>query len=268
MHRFDVRHGCRMMEGRRDACYGRGRWRARCLPWPTGVNAVPVLVDARHARTAIRRELDRLGPTTFRIALEPLHRRRRRRGVRRARRPVRRAASPLPHRRSHRALPAPVRSLPPIGWTSPTRSRWRCGSTMPSTKSRRRRTSCAARSCSRRGPPGGARRTVPIQKCTGSSWRRPTAIRPATLDESFIVDIDLSSFGLPWEEFLSDSRAVRAEFSQVTDAEFYPRQKKFLESLVARPAFCFTEFFQDRHEDRARGNIERLFEKLGAEGRL
>jgi len=91
---------------------------------------------------------------------------------------------------------------------------------------------------------------------------------PATLDESFIVDIDLSSFGLPWEEFLSDSRAVRAEFSQVTDAEFYPRQKKFLESLVARPAFCFTEFFQDRHEDRARGNIERLFEKLGAEGRL
>ena len=91
---------------------------------------------------------------------------------------------------------------------------------------------------------------------------------PATLDEAFIVDIDLSSFGLPWEEFLRDSRAVRAEFPQVPDAEFYPRQKNFLESLGARPAFCFTEFFRDRHEARARRNIERLCAKLEAEGRL
>ena len=91
---------------------------------------------------------------------------------------------------------------------------------------------------------------------------------PATLDESFIVDIDLSSFGLPWEEFLRDSRAVRAEFARATDAEFYPRQKKFLESLAARPAFCFTEFFRDRHEARALKNIERLCAKLETEGRI
>ena len=91
---------------------------------------------------------------------------------------------------------------------------------------------------------------------------------PATLDESFIVDIDLSSFGLPWEEYLRDSRAVRAEFSRAADAEFYPKQRKFLESLVARPAFCFTAFFRDRHEARARRNIERLFARLEAQGRL
>ena len=91
---------------------------------------------------------------------------------------------------------------------------------------------------------------------------------PGTLDEAFIVDIDLSSFGLPWEAFLRDSRAVREEFSRVTDAEFYPRQKKFLESLAARPAFCFTEFFRDLHETRARRNIERLCAKLEVEGRI
>ena len=91
---------------------------------------------------------------------------------------------------------------------------------------------------------------------------------PATLDESFIVDIDLSSFGLPWEEFLRDSRAVRAELPHVSDAEFYPRQKKFLESLAARSEFCFTEFFRDRHETRARENIERLCARLETEGRI
>ena len=91
---------------------------------------------------------------------------------------------------------------------------------------------------------------------------------PETLDESFIVDIDLSSFGLPWEEFLRDSRAVRAEFPHVSDAEFYPKQKKFLESLVAGPEFCFTEFFRDRHETRARENIERLCARLETEGRI
>lgn len=81
---------------------------------------------------------------------------------------------------------------------------------------------------------------------------------PRTLDESFMVDIDLSSFGRPWDEFLLDSRAVRAELPHLSDAEFYPRQRRFLESLAARPRFCFTEFFRDRHEARARRNIARL----------
>ena len=91
---------------------------------------------------------------------------------------------------------------------------------------------------------------------------------PTTLDEAFIVDIDLSSFGRPWEEFLDDSRAVRAELAHVPDAEFYPKQRKFLGSLAARPEFCFTEFFRERHEARARENIARLCAVLEAEGRI
>ena len=87
---------------------------------------------------------------------------------------------------------------------------------------------------------------------------------PRTRDESFMLDIDLSSFGRPWEEFLDDSRLVRAELAHVPDAEFHPKQKKFLESLAARPAFCFTGFFRERHEARARANIERLCAMLEA----
>ena len=91
---------------------------------------------------------------------------------------------------------------------------------------------------------------------------------PETLDESFMVDIDLSSFGLPWEEFLRDSLAVREEFLHVPNAEFYPRHRKFVESLAARPAFCFTEFFRERHEARARENIERLFARIETQGQM
>lgn len=91
---------------------------------------------------------------------------------------------------------------------------------------------------------------------------------PQTPDEAFIVDIDLSSFGLPWEAFLDDSRAVRAEYPHVPDSEFYPKQAMFLESLAARPAFCFTAFFRERHEARARSNIERLLARLKETGRI
>ena len=90
---------------------------------------------------------------------------------------------------------------------------------------------------------------------------------PATLDESFMVDIDLSSFGLPWEEYLRDSIAVREEFPCVPDAEFYRGQRKFMQSLVARPSFCFTGFFRDRHEARARENVERFLARIEARGR-
>ena len=91
---------------------------------------------------------------------------------------------------------------------------------------------------------------------------------PAMLDESYVVDIDLSGFGLPWEEFLRDSRAVRAERAFLSDAEFYPRQKKFLESLAARPVFYYTVFFRERLEVRARRNIERLCARLEEDGTI
>jgi predicted metal-dependent HD superfamily phosphohydrolase len=89
---------------------------------------------------------------------------------------------------------------------------------------------------------------------------------PLTPDERYLVDIDLSSFGLPWKKFLEDSEAVREEFQHLSDEEFYPAQKKFLEKLVARQHFCFTKFFRDRHEKRARSNIARYFDMLEQQG--
>jgi predicted metal-dependent HD superfamily phosphohydrolase len=89
---------------------------------------------------------------------------------------------------------------------------------------------------------------------------------PSTADERYMVDIDLSSFGLPWKKFLEDSEAVREEFRHLSDPEFYSAQKAFLEKLVARKHFCFTKFFRDRHEKTARSNIARYLDLLERQG--
>lgn len=87
---------------------------------------------------------------------------------------------------------------------------------------------------------------------------------PDTNDERFIVDIDLSAFGLPWEQFINDSVAVRAECLHLTDTEFFPRHKAFVQSLLDREVFCYTEFFRARHEEVARRNIQRYLDCMAA----
>ena len=89
---------------------------------------------------------------------------------------------------------------------------------------------------------------------------------PKCLDEKFMVDIDLSSFGLPWETFIRDSQAVREEFAHVPDESFFAGHLKFLHTLLARPTFFFTDFFQARYEATARENIARYMKDAHAKG--
>ena len=90
--------------------------------------------------------------------------------------------------------------------------------------------------------------------------------QPKSKDEKFMLDIDLSSFGLPWEDFVRDSTAVRQESARLSDAEFFPGQRAFLESLISREHFYFTDFFRSRIEDTARSNIRRHLDSLRDKG--
>lgn len=90
--------------------------------------------------------------------------------------------------------------------------------------------------------------------------------QPGRKDEQFIVDIDLSSFGLPWDEFEQDGRRIRAECADMNDDAYYPSHVKFLQMLQERPTFFFTDFFQNRYERTARENIERLITSLRKRG--
>jgi predicted metal-dependent HD superfamily phosphohydrolase len=87
---------------------------------------------------------------------------------------------------------------------------------------------------------------------------------PRDLDHQFICDIDLASFGCPWECFLADSVAVKAEF-RGPDEAYYRSKRIFLEALLERPRIFRTEFFNQRYEQQARDNIRRLLELMDAE---
>ena len=76
-------------------------------------------------------------------------------------------------------------------------------------------------------------------------------------DAKYMADIDLSSFGLPWKEFLRDSENLRREAGDLSDEEYYQKAIGFHDYLQARDGFYHTEFFAARFEIPAKQNIAR-----------
>jgi predicted metal-dependent HD superfamily phosphohydrolase len=79
-------------------------------------------------------------------------------------------------------------------------------------------------------------------------------------DTKFMVDIDLSSFGLPWPEFSADSDKLRQEMSAMSDEDYYRKQAAFQKKLMNRPRFFKSDYFYDNYEDLARQNLIDYFE--------
>lgn len=87
---------------------------------------------------------------------------------------------------------------------------------------------------------------------------------PGNTDVAYVVDIDLSSFGLPFDEFIADSRLVRAESTHLTDEQYFDGQRRFLRALLARERIFVTDLFNGLYEARARRNIQSTLENIGA----
>lgn len=84
-------------------------------------------------------------------------------------------------------------------------------------------------------------------------------------DACYMVDIDLSSFGMPWDQFLRDSLNLRRENPQITDQEYYRNQGKFQQLLISRERFYRSDYFFQHYEKQARDNLARYFEYVGTE---
>jgi predicted metal-dependent HD superfamily phosphohydrolase len=59
-------------------------------------------------------------------------------------------------------------------------------------------------------------------------------------NKQFVADIDLSSFGVDWEEFLRDTKAVGEEQADSSDAVFYPAHAKWM-LLRTSPIRCLSD---------------------------
>jgi predicted metal-dependent HD superfamily phosphohydrolase len=81
-------------------------------------------------------------------------------------------------------------------------------------------------------------------------------------DSRYMVDIDLSSFGLPWDRFIQNSHEVRQEMSHIPDEEFYPKQCAFQQSLLKHGRFYQTDYFFKHYEQNALNNIADYFVQL------
>ena len=89
--------------------------------------------------------------------------------------------------------------------------------------------------------------------------------QPQTETEKLMVDVDLSSFSLPFDQFLRDGSNIRREFKAYSDEKFVNGQRNFLSSLISRPSIFSTAYFLQHYEPRARDNINRLL-KMYDEG--
>jgi predicted metal-dependent HD superfamily phosphohydrolase len=84
-------------------------------------------------------------------------------------------------------------------------------------------------------------------------------------DERFIADIDLSSFGLDWGDFLVDSQNLREERLDIPDSAYFQAHTQFLKHLMSRSSIFQTQPFFDLYEQTAKQNITRLLLKRKAE---
>ncbi|TAN57331.1 N-methyl-D-aspartate receptor NMDAR2C subunit [Patescibacteria group bacterium] len=88
--------------------------------------------------------------------------------------------------------------------------------------------------------------------------------QPRKIDAQVLVDIDLSSLGKPWTEFLRDSKNIREEYSFIPDEIFYPERAKILQRFLKRPSIFLTQFFHKKYEEQARDNLTRWIKEFGA----
>ena len=81
-------------------------------------------------------------------------------------------------------------------------------------------------------------------------------------DTKYMVDIDLSSFGRPWPDFIQDSDNLRLEMENLPDDVFYQKQAAFQDKLFGRPRFFKSDYFYDNFEAQARQNRSDYFETI------
>ncbi len=90
--------------------------------------------------------------------------------------------------------------------------------------------------------------------------------QPATDDEKYLTDIDLSIFGENTERFDRYDKNIRLEYIHVPEDVYIPKRTEVLSGFLDLPFIYHTEYFRDKYENSARQNLERAINRLNASG--
>ena len=85
---------------------------------------------------------------------------------------------------------------------------------------------------------------------------------PNSHDGKLIADIDLTSFGLPWDEYLQDSRAVQSEFPEISNGCAIKSKILFLENLVDDGQIYYSDYYLAHFEEKAQSNVNKHLQIL------
>lgn len=87
---------------------------------------------------------------------------------------------------------------------------------------------------------------------------------PVDSDSAYLQDIDLSSFGDSWENFVADGDKLRHESADLSDEQYQKGKIAFFKMLIKRDRIYFTDYFYQAFEDIARTNIQRVMDQISA----
>ena len=80
---------------------------------------------------------------------------------------------------------------------------------------------------------------------------------PATSDGRLLADVDMSSFGRPWNEYIRDSKAVCDEFPEQDTAQKDRKLVGFLQYLLGKGPIYHSPFYARHYEQKAQENISK-----------
>ncbi|RZN83713.1 MAG: hypothetical protein EVB11_04220 [Winogradskyella sp.] len=94
------------------------------------------------------------------------------------------------------------------------------------------------------------------------STKRHEVILNKNLDNSYLLDFDLSILGTKWESYLIYIQNIRKEYKIYPNFMYKPGRKKVLLYFLEREHLYFTEEYRFKFESQARMNIKKEIELL------
>ena len=85
---------------------------------------------------------------------------------------------------------------------------------------------------------------------------------PSTDDGKLIADIDLTSFGLPWEEYMQDSQAVQGEYPEENTGKAKENKICFLKNLISDGQVYYSNYYLTHFEHKAQQNVKKHLQIL------